>query len=237
VHLRILSTNDMHGTLSGAVFDELLLLRKHADLYFDCGDCIKTGNLGVPLKQEPVWSRLSQLECTASVLGNRETHLLESAFRKKLQGAAHPVLCGNLRSKNGSYPLPRTLETEVRGVRVGVVAVMVPMVTERMKTQAASAYLWDPPIATAKLLAPELRPRVDILIALTHIGHKQDLKLAEECPLFDIVLGGHSHTVLSEPVRIGSTYICQAGSHNRFAGMYEWAGGEGLSGGLRNLGR
>jgi 2',3'-cyclic-nucleotide 2'-phosphodiesterase (5'-nucleotidase family) len=222
----------MHGTLSSEVLERLLPLRRQADLYFDSGDCIKTGNLGIPLKQEAAWGRLAELNCDASVLGNRETHVIEAAFRKKIEGASHPLLCANLRRKDGMRPLPRTLQLESGGVKVGVVAVMVPMVTEKMRTQGASAYLWDQPLPTAREVAEELRPQVDLLIALTHIGHKQDLRLAEECPHFDAILGGHSHTVLEHPVMVGRTAVCQGGSHNRFAGKYEWDFQSGWRGGL-----
>jgi 2',3'-cyclic-nucleotide 2'-phosphodiesterase (5'-nucleotidase family) len=224
--IRLLHTNDMHGTLTPERTAKLAEFRSGVDLYFDSGDAIKTGNLGIPLKTEPVWAELDRLRCTASVLGNRETHVLEGAFRAKIAGAAHPVMCGNLRKKDGSRPLPRTLEIECRGIKIGVVAVMVPMVTERMSTKAASAYLWDPPIATAAELGEELRPRVDLLIALTHIGHRQDQELARRASFFDAVLGGHSHTVLEVPERIGSVAICQGGSHCRYVGLYEWDGRE-----------
>lgn len=225
----------MHGTLNAEKFERIWALRNDSDLYFDSGDAIKTGNLGVPFRQEPVWEDFAKLRCDASVLGNRETHVIESAFKAKLAGASHPVLCGNLRRKDGSHPLPRTLTLEMRGYRVGLIAVMVPMVTERMKTKGASAYLWDAPIPTAAELAESLRPKVDLLIALTHIGHKQDLELAEKVPLFDAILGGHSHTVVETPVRIGRTAVCQGGSHCRFAGRYEWSPETGWTGGLSPL--
>lgn len=230
--LTILHTNDFHGTLTPAKAERLRPLREAADLYLDSGDCIKTGNLGVPLRPEPVWPLLAELDCAASCLGNRETHPLEAAFHAKLAGAAHPVLCGNLRRKDGSRPLPQTLELGVKGVRIGIVTAMVPMVTERMATKAASAYLWDPAIPTTMALAEEMRPRVDLLIALTHIGHRQDLELAERCPLFDAVLGGHSHTVLEQPIMVGRTAVCQGGSHGRYAGVYEWSPGTAFAGGL-----
>lgn len=233
--IRILHTNDMHGALTPERAARLADLRAGIDLYFDSGDAIKTGNLGIPLRQEPVWNLLDTLNCTASTLGNRETHVLESAFNAKLAGARHPLLCGNLRRKDGTYPLPRTLQVETQGIRIGVVSVMVPMVTERMRTKAASAYLWDPPIPTAISLAEELRPLVDLLIALTHIGHREDLELAHETTLFDAILGGHSHTVLSTPEMIGRTAVCQGGSHCRYVGVYEWSS-SGWSGGLREFG-
>ncbi|HWD40564.1 MAG TPA: hypothetical protein VG944_17075 [Fimbriimonas sp.] len=222
----------MHGTLTSAKLARLKELRAECDLYFDSGDAIKTGNVGVPLKPEPVWPMLDELRCNASVLGNRETHLWTGPFEAKLKGAVHPVLCANLRHKDGSRPLPGHVMIQAQGVRIGVVGVMVPMVTERMKTQAASAYLWDPPVPTALRLAEELSSSVDVLFALTHIGHRQDVVLAES-GAFQVIFGGHSHTVIHEPQKVGRTWVCQGGSHNRFAGVYRWDGE--LTGGLAAL--
>jgi 2',3'-cyclic-nucleotide 2'-phosphodiesterase (5'-nucleotidase family) len=232
VALRILHTNDMHGTLTHEKFERLQEFRASCDLYFDTGDAIKTGNLGVPLKPESVWPLLETLRCDASVPGNRESHILTAAFEAKMRGAAHPVVCANLRKRDGSLPLPGSIVIEKGGLRIGVVGVMVPMVTARMRTQAASAFLWDPPIESAIDEATRLEPEVDLLFALTHIGHRADVKLAET-GTFQVIFGGHSHTVLNEPEVHGSTWICQGGSHNRFAGIYEWNGG--LTGGLVSL--
>lgn len=132
------------------------------------------------------------------------------------------MLCGNLRRRDGTRPLPGSLVLERPGPRVGVVAVSVAMVTERMRTQAASAFLWDPPIESCVVAARELRPHVDLLIALTHIGYPQDRKLAERCPEVDVILGGHSHTVLHQPEQVGRTWIAQTGSHGRFVGRWSW---------------
>jgi 2',3'-cyclic-nucleotide 2'-phosphodiesterase (5'-nucleotidase family) len=236
VSLAILHTNDFHGTLTPEKADFLRQLKgQRGAIYFDTGDCIKTGNLGIPLRNEPAWGLLAEAGCDAGVLGNRETHVLGSAFRAKIEGHVHPLLVSNLRCRDGSRPLPSNHIFEHSGVRVGVFGVMVPMVTEKMKTQAASAYLWDPPLAAAEEQVRELRAQVDCLIALTHIGYKNDLILAERCPGIDIILGGHSHTVLAHPERVGSTWICQGGSHGRYVGSYTWADGE-LTGELLPLG-
>lgn len=227
----ILHTNDLHGQLTRANWAPLSVARNRCDLYFDTGDCIKTGNLGVPLTQEPVWELLAELRCDASVIGNRETHVMERAFKAKLAGASHPVLCANLVDKTGGRPLPSSITLERAGIKIGVLGVSVAMVTPRMVTQAASAYLWEPPIERAGDLAQELRPQVDLLIALTHIGNRADLALAEQCPEIDVILGGHSHTVLQSPVQVGSTWVAQGGSHARFFGEYSWDG-QALTGGL-----
>lgn len=234
MRLVILHTNDFHGTLTPAKADYIATLKTAETLYFDTGDCIKTGNLGIPLKPEKVWELLARAGCDAGVLGNRETHVLPAAFKAKIEGHVHPLLCANLRGKDGSRPLASHKTFPIVGLRVGVFGIMVPMVTERMATKGASAYLWDPPIAVAKEQIAQLRGEVDCLIALTHIGHKQDFVLAETCPEIDIILGGHSHTVISSPELVGKTWICQGGSHGKFVGRYEWVDGQ-LSGGLLPL--
>jgi 5'-nucleotidase/UDP-sugar diphosphatase len=44
--------------------------------------------------------------------------------------------------------------------------------------------------------AANLRDRNDVVIALTHIGFKEDQKLAESSSNIDLIVGGHSHTML-----------------------------------------
>jgi 5'-nucleotidase len=184
------------------------------------------------MKREVAWELLARAGCDASVLGNRETHVLPAAFEAKLAGRSHPVLCANLRAKKGESPLQSSLILQAGNLKVGVFGVMVAMVTERMATQAASAYLWETPIPAAAACAAELRKECDLVIALTHIGHRQDVELARRTQDIDIILGGHSHTVIAEPERIGRTWICQGGSHGKFIGSYTWTQEEGLSGGL-----
>lgn len=228
----ILHTNDLHGTLDDRRLEALRAPRKAADLYFDTGDCIKTGNLGVPLKAEPVWGRLSELGCTASVPGNRESHVLKSAFEAKLAGRQHPVVCANMYERDGSRVFAASLVTEVGAMKIGIVGAMIPMVTERMKSKALSQFLWTDPLQEAIKEGERLTGTVDLLILLSHIGFKQDQILATKTEVFDIILGGHSHTVLETPVKVNRTWICQGGSHGRFYGQYNWSQGT-LEGGLK----
>ncbi|MCW5937248.1 MAG: hypothetical protein KIT11_08080 [Fimbriimonadaceae bacterium] len=229
--LRILHTNDLHGKLVKARMPGLLSLRSEADVYFDSGDCVKSGNLAVPLRPEPVWGLLQEARCDASVIGNRETHVLEAVFAAKLAGAAHPVLCANLVRKDGSMPLPGHAIVERAGLRVGVVGVSVPMVTERMASRAASAFLWTPPLAALQGEIEGLRPKVDVLFVLSHLGYRADVGLATSLEGVDVIFGGHSHTVLAEPELHGKTAVCQGGSHARYIGRYQWEDGR-LAGGL-----
>lgn len=203
-------------------------LKTDTTLYFDCGDCIKAGNLAIPFKHDPAWALLTLAGCDAGVIGNRESQVLQKAFESKISGATHPLVCANIRTKSNERPLPGHIILEKAGYRIGVIGAMVPMVTDQMVTKLASAFVWDSPISSVCTLAKSLRNKVDCLIALTHIGFQKDSELAEACPELDMILGGHSHLKLDSPARFGKVWVFQTGSHGRFVGKYRWSKEAGL---------
>ena len=228
--IRILHTNDLHGKLTSDRVPFLQDSRHGCDLYFDSGDCVKSGNLSIPAAAESVWPLLCELDCTASVPGNRESHPLMVGWQAKVSGAQHPLVCANMFHKNGERVLPASICVHANGLKIGIVGAMVPMVTEKMASRHVSQIVWKDAIQSAVSEADQLQSEVDMLIALTHIGYRQDIELAMT-NRFDLILGGHSHTVLEKPERHGRAWIAQGGSHARYAGVYEWEGVE-VSGGL-----
>ena len=55
---------------------------------------------------------------------------------------------------------------------------------------------------------------IDLTILLTHIGYESDLKLAAMLKPewgVDMILGGHSHTILEKPAKVNNILIAQAG--------------------------
>src|SRR5436305_1123921 len=106
--LRLLHTNDFHGTLTQEKASTIRRFKESEPdtLYFDSGDVIKAGDLAMPLRQETAWEHLGSAGCYASALGNRESHIMASAFKAKIEGHRQPILCANLRAKDGSRPLP-----------------------------------------------------------------------------------------------------------------------------------
>ncbi len=56
---------------------------------------------------------------------------------------------------------------------------------------------------------------------LSHIGYPADRVLAEKVKGIDIIVGGHSHTKLAKPVKVGNTIICQAWEHAKALGVLD----------------
>lgn len=64
---------------------------------------------------------------------------------------------------------------------------------------------------------------VDLIVVLSHSGETEDIELARAVDGIDLIIGGHSHTLLSEPIQEGDTIIVQAGSQMSYLGCLELA--------------
>lgn len=221
VSLWLFHTNDFHGRLTPERAERLGCRRaEHPDsLLLDAGDAVSAGNLGFRIGGEPVLQRMDELGYDAMTVGNRESHPRREVFPKKLEDARFPVLCANLTARPGA-PIPTCpwVVIERAGLRVAVLGLTVPMFTRKMWSQALCDYLYEDPLATARALAAELRPRCDLLIALTHIGLRADEALAAAVPEIDLVVGGHTHADLAAPVMVGDTPILHTTAYAFFLG-------------------
>lgn len=222
--LRILHTNDFHNHLSAnqAAFIRKTKAEGDNTLLLDAGDAISAGNVGVRPTGEPILTLMSETAYDAMTLGNREFHVADALLRLKIGKAQFPILCANIRwreDRGETLPtVPFLLQTLPNGLRVGIFGLTVPMVTERMTARLVSAFVFDDPVIEASRLIASLRSNVDVLIALTHIGLREDERLAVACSELDLIIGGHSHNKLAEPKVVNSVPIVQAGWFGHFLG-------------------
>ncbi len=170
----------------------------------------------------------------AWTLGNHEFDLGPKVLGEALNYATIPVLGANLDVSDEpalrGKILPFTIKN-LYGVRVGIFGLITPnlaMITNLGDNVKVNSNLK----AVAKSMVKELRDlNVDLVVALTHIGIDMDKELASEVGGIDVIVGGHSHTLVKKAVEVTNpdgrkTIIVQDGARAAYLGELQLAIGE-----------
>jgi 5'-nucleotidase/UDP-sugar diphosphatase len=129
--------------------------------------------------------------------------------------SAHPLAVHNLYRNSGIFELENGLKVGVFGI-LGKDAILV--------TGDSGDVRFLDQHQTARRMVDELEEQgADVVVAISHSGVNEDRELAQEVPGIDIIVGGHCHTALFEPVLQGTTIIAQAGSLGMYLGQLELA--------------
>lgn len=83
--------------------------------------------------------------------------------------------------------------------------------------------LIDPVDAAASAVQTLKEQDADVIIAVTHAGIEEDREVAAAVSDIDVIVGGHCHTPLYDPVPEGDTVIVQAGVRLQYLGFLELA--------------
>ena len=79
--------------------------------------------------------------------------------------------------------------------------------------------------------------KVDAVILLSHNGMDVDLKLASRVSGIDVILGGHTHDAVPQPIPVknpaGTTLVTNAGSNGKFLAVLDLELAKGKVGGVR----
>jgi 5'-nucleotidase / UDP-sugar diphosphatase len=249
-HLVIAHTNDTHahfepnraGWISGAPdiggFAEIagVVSALHAEegddhvLYLDGGD-IMTGTPLMEFEARGVrgGAMLDFMETAgldAWVLGNHEFDIGLEHISGVVNASRIPVLSANLDALDGTgapgiLGLQDHTIFERNGLKVGVFGLTTASLGRLTASGAAEGLRVRSVIDAAREQVATLEPRVDLVVALTHIGLDMDRTLAQQVDGIDLIVGGHSHTPLTSPVKESNTWIVQAGCYSRQLGITE----------------
>ncbi|MBW3622371.1 MAG: metallophosphatase [Armatimonadetes bacterium] len=212
IRLTILHTNDVHGQLFPIDYDGMqnvggvarratLLKRLGAGkpdvLVMDAGDLWERGPLSKKYTGKPEVLAMNAAGFQLMALGNNEFRAGIPNLLQRSREAHFPMLSANARLRSTGKPVSREYVILKRaGLRIGVFGLTAP----RTATYAGlSDLVVEDPIQAAQRMAKLLKPRTDLLIALTHIGFFLDRVLAEEVPEIDAIVGGDTHTWLERP--------------------------------------
>lgn len=107
------------------------------------------------------------------------------------------------------------------------VAVFGLMGEEAIADAPKSGVKWTNYIERAKEIVNEIKrnKEADYIVCLSHSGYykekgkdSEDVQLAKEVPDIDVIISGHSHEALNEPIKQGKTVIASSGEYTNCVG-------------------
>ncbi len=173
---------------------------------------------------------MSKMGYDAVAIGNHEFDNGIQGFVNVADEAKFPFVCLNYDFGDtgmADYVRPHIIK-EVDGIRVGIFGLGVEF-AGLVPSQLHEGVRYLPPVRIAQYEANRLRfvHKCDLVVCLSHLGYTyndpnrvSDLVVARETTGIDLIIGGHTHTFLDEPVRFAkpdgsTTIISQVG----FAGI------------------
>jgi 5'-nucleotidase len=147
----------------------------------------------------------------ASCLGNHEFDLGLKGIADLTGWAKFPFIATNY-DFSGTLPEGKTKEyllIKKNGIRIGLIGIGIdPGGLIAVENYAGMKFLDPASTATNTACFLKEKKKCDIVICLSHLGYYinepgkfGDIELAQNTRNIDVIIGGHSHTFLPEPVR------------------------------------
>lgn len=223
----ILHTNDMHAKIDNMAkiaFQIEKIKQQYANvLVFSAGDLF-TGNPIVDKFKEPGYPMIdlmNDLHYNLSCIGNHEFDYGQDILNQRISQANFPFICANIDASTAELNQPKPFyKFNIDDITIGVVGFI--QIDDNGYPASNPLHLTNLKFVDVVKTANEYKKysdSADILIALSHLGFKTDIKLAKKLSFFDAIIGGHSHTLLPHGQKVKQTLIVQAGSYNEMLGV------------------
>ena len=177
---------------------------------------------------------LNLMKFDAMTVGNHEFDDSEDGLATFLDKVQFPVVTANVlaghESKLGDR-VKSSIVLEVGGEKIGIVGA-VANDTDELSSPGKNVLIAEDVDSITSAIEALKAEGVDKIIALTHVGYPRDLAAIAKIPDVDIVVGGHSHSLLSNtddsaegpyPTMVDNpggykVPVVQAGSYSKYLG-------------------
>nr|WP_053061392.1 5'-nucleotidase C-terminal domain-containing protein [Paenibacillus sp. VT-400] len=240
--ITLLGTSDIHGRFmpwdyaldgpnpTGSMTQLYTIVKKvRAEnpntILLDAGDMIQdnSAELFNDQPQSPMMVAMNEMKYDAWVMGNHEFNFGLDVLEKISSQFNGQPLVGNIFKENGDRYMPAYTIIEKDGIKVGVIGMNTPMITEFEKgTDHLDGIIVKDPVEETKKAIAELKGKVDVMVGLMHMGLDNEngnpgtgvTDIANANPELAAIFAGHMHTLIesqtvngvliSEPNKYGS---------------------------------
>ncbi|HRU41222.1 MAG TPA: 5'-nucleotidase C-terminal domain-containing protein, partial [Candidatus Diapherotrites archaeon] len=236
VNITIIHTNDTHSRLLSSsseigfakIASKVKEIRGSNEnvLVLDAGDTFHGQTISTIVKGESVAEVMNIMKYDAMVPGNHDFNYGQERLLELSKITNFPIIAANIIKADGSAFLSPYIIKELKGVKVGIFGLATPETTYKTNPNNVKGLTFEDPTAAAGRMVKELEGKADIIIALAHLGLDESSEytsklVAEKVAGIDLIIDGHSHTVLPEGLKVGDTLIVQTGEYDKNFGIVE----------------
>jgi 5'-nucleotidase / UDP-sugar diphosphatase len=223
----ILHTNDMHAKIDnmGKLAYLADSLREIFPFVFlvSAGDNF-TGNPVVDMVTDvgyPMIDLMNLCGFNISALGNHEFDMGQEFLEKRIEQASFPFICCNINVSGTKMKQPEPYVILKAGNKIEIPFLGILQTGENGLPDSHPSRFTGLTFTDGIVKAKEyswLKEKYGILIGLTHLGVDTDKELALTMPQFDLLIGGHSHTLIDSLMIVNGVMIVQAASGLKYVG-------------------
>jgi len=227
--ITILHSNSSNGVLEncgcpeyplGALEKRLALIKEIREsnnhvLLLDSGDLLSS--VGNSIKDSLAVEAIDLMDYDAITMGDQEFSNGVDFFRRVVNNGKIPFVSSNVVVEGQSLPVPYRIFS-VGGIRTAVIGVTSPSVFLLFPDEKKIGVEVTNPDSVLQDIISEVEGKSDLIILLSHSGYDEDLVFATKYPSIDIIVGGHSQTLLEEATKVDETLIVQAGHSGFYLG-------------------
>ena len=241
VDLTILHVNDTHGRIlpyieatpgkrqmvGGAAYLARMIQAERSKnpdgtLLLSAGDMFQGTPVSNLFKGRSVTDAMNYLKFDAMAIGNHEFDWGMDALQHLAASSGFPYLSANIKDERGRY-LPGVkpyIIVDRKKVKIAIIGITTPEVP-RITTPGRLKHMTvdRPEDILPRFIKKATDEGAVIIIVLSHLGLDADKDLAQRISGIHVIVGGHSHTALENPVVIGGTIIVQAGAYGLYLGV------------------
>ncbi len=177
-------------------------------------------------KGKPILELMKQIKTDVMVIGNHDFDYGRQRLKEAVADAPYPMICANIKVNEGGVirqPKPYTVLETAEGIKIavlGLIHVDEDTGIPHTHPDKLKGLTFLHPIETAQKYA-HLAKENQALVVLSHMGFREDEKLAEAMDGIDLIVGGHSHTTVRGAVVVNGAVITQAGGYGRYLGRVD----------------
>ena len=203
--------------------------RTNNSILVDGGDQFQGSLFYTRYKGKAAAEMMNTLQYDGMTVGNHEFDDGPEVLRAFMDAVEFPVLMSN--ADVSAEPLladtlKKSVVIERGGRKIGLIG-LTPEDTFDLSSPGKNITFSDPAAAVQGEVDKLSADGVDIIVVLSHSGYGVDLAVAEATTGVDVIVGGHSNTLLSNtnerakgpyPTMVGDTAVVQAYAYGKYLG-------------------